>query len=56
MSPEVMSTMRLAMRIAVVFPQPEGPTRTQISPAATSSVSASTAGASAPGYTLVASR
>jgi hypothetical protein len=48
MSPEVISTIRLTIRIAVVLPQPEGPTRTQISPASTSSVSPSTAGASDP--------
>ena len=39
MSPEVISTVRLTIRIAVVLPQPEGPTRTQISPASTSRVS-----------------
>ena len=48
MSPSVISTIRLAIRIAVVFPQPEGPTRTQISPAGTSRLSPSTAGRSAP--------
>ena len=31
-----MSTVRLTILIAVVFPHPEGPTRTQISPAGTS--------------------
>ena len=36
MSPSVISTIRFAIRIAVVFPQPDGPTRTQISPASTS--------------------
>ena len=54
MSPLVMSIMRLTIRIAVVFPQPDGPTRTQISPAGTLSESASTAGASVPAYCLVA--
>jgi hypothetical protein len=49
MSPSVMSIIRLTMRIAVVLPQPDGPTSTQISPAGTVSDSASTAGASAPG-------
>jgi hypothetical protein len=44
MSPEVMSVMRLTMRIAVVLPHPDGPTSTQISPAGTSSESESTAG------------
>ena len=43
MSPSVISTVRLTIRIAVVFPQPDGPTRTQISPAATSSERPSTA-------------
>ena len=32
MSPEVMSIIRLTIRIAVVLPQPDGPTSTQISP------------------------
>ena len=45
MSPSVISTIRLAIRIAVVLPQPEGPTRTQISPAGTSRLSWSTGGA-----------
>ena len=44
-----MSIMRLTIRIAVVFPQPDGPTSTQISPAGTSSESESTAASSAPG-------
>ena len=35
MSPSVISIMRLTIRIAVVLPQPEGPTSTQISPAGT---------------------
>ena len=35
MSPEVMSIIRLTIRIAVVLPQPDGPTSTQISPAGT---------------------
>ena len=41
--------MRLTIRIAVVLPQPDGPTSTQISPAGTSSERWSTAGFSAPG-------
>src|SRR4051812_38872342 len=53
MSPSVISTVRLTIRIAVVLPHPDGPTRTQISPAGTSSVRSSTAGASAPGYRFV---
>ncbi len=48
--------MRLAIRIAVVLPQPEGPTSTQISPAATSRLSESTAAESEPAYRLVVSR
>jgi len=38
--------MRLTIRMAVVLPQPDGPTSTQISPAGTSSESLSTAGVS----------
>ena len=49
MSPSVMSIMRLTIRMAVVLPQPEGPTSTHISPAGTVSDSASTAGSSWPG-------
>ena len=49
MSPSVMSIMRLTIRMAVVLPQPDGPTSTQISPAGTSSERWSTAGFSAPG-------
>ena len=49
MSPEVMSIMRLTIRIAVVLPQPDGPTSTQISPAGTSSDRPSTAGSLLPG-------
>ena len=45
----MMSIMRLTIRIAVVLPQPEGPTSTQISPEGTVSDRASTAGASWPG-------
>ena len=41
--------MRLTIRIAVVLPQPDGPTSTQISPAGTLRESLSTAGLSAPG-------
>ena len=48
----VSSTVRLTSRIAVVLPQPEGPTRTQISPAGTSSVRPSTAGLSEPAVAL----
>ncbi len=49
MSPELISTVRLTIRIAVVLPQPDGPTSTQISPAGTSSESSVTAGLEAPG-------
>src|SRR3954454_16356241 len=56
MSPEVMSISRLTIRIAVVLPQPDGPTSTQISPAGTSRLRSSTAGAGAPGYSLVTAR
>ena len=45
----MMSIMRLTIRIAVVLPQPDGPTRTQISPAGTSSESPSTAASVLPG-------
>ena len=41
--------LQATIRMAVVLPQPDGPTRTQISPAGTSSESFSTAGLSAPG-------
>src|SRR3954465_4621588 len=56
MSPSVISTVRLAIRIAVVFPQPDGPTRTQISPAGTSRERLLIAGTFCPGYRLVTSR
>src|SRR2546423_571544 len=56
MSPSVMSIMRLTIRMAVVLPHPEGPTRTQISPAGTVRDRWSTALRSAPGYRLTASR
>jgi hypothetical protein len=54
MSPALISTVRLTIRIAVVLPHPDGPTSTQISPAGTSRVSWSTAGALAPPYRLLA--
>ena len=41
--------MRLTIRIAVVLPQPDGPTSTHISPAGTSSDKWSTAGSDEPG-------
>ena len=43
--PEVGSLRRLIMRMVVVLPQPDGPTKTTISPAGMSS----TAGAEEPG-------
>jgi hypothetical protein len=49
MSPEVIETMRLTIRIAVVFPHPDGPTSTQMSPAGTSKESDRIAGSSLPG-------
>jgi hypothetical protein len=49
MSPLVMSIMRLTMRMAVVLPQPDGPTNTQISPAGTVSERPPTAGSRRPG-------
>jgi len=48
-SPSVSSIMRFTSRIAVVLPQPEGPTSTQISPAGTVSERSSIAGRDAPG-------
>ena len=48
MSPSVIATVRLTIRIAVVLPQPEGPTSTQMSPAGTSSERSRTAGSSCP--------
>src|SRR4051794_25676762 len=56
MSPSLISIMRLTIRMAVVLPQPDGPTSTQISPAGTSSERSSTAGFGAPGYCFVTDR
>src|SRR4051794_29504257 len=50
MSPDVIETMRLTIRMAVVLPQPDGPTSTQMSPAGTSNESDLIAGSSLPGY------
>ena len=44
----VISIMRLTRRMAVVLPQPDGPTSTQISPAGTSKLRSWIAGASDP--------
>ena len=51
-----MSIIRLTIRMAVVLPQPDGPTSTQISPAGTSKERSWIAGSSAPGYVFVTSR
>src|SRR4051794_40834888 len=56
MSPSVISIMRLTIRIAVVLPQPDGPTRTQISPAGTSNDRWFTAGRCDPAYRFTTSR
>ena len=54
MRPLVGSISRLTIFMLVVLPQPDGPTRTQISPAGTVSVRLSTAGgASGPPYRFV---
>src|SRR4051812_41106064 len=52
MSPPVSSIIRLTSRIAVVFPQPDGPTRTQTSPAGTVKLRSPIAGSAWPGYRL----
>src|SRR3954469_15823375 len=52
MSPLVISIMRLARRMAVVLPQPDGPTRTQMSPAGTSKLRSWIAGSDDPSYVL----
>src|SRR3954470_19572631 len=52
--PASTSSRPASIRNAVVLPEPDGPTRTMNSPSAMSRSSASTAGASVPGYTLVA--
>ncbi len=44
--------MRFTSRIAVVLPQPDGPTSTHTSPAGISSDRSSIAGRAAPGYCL----
>ncbi len=51
--PAVGSISRLISRSVVVFPQPDGPSSTTISPSRTPSVRSSTAGASWPGYRLL---
>src|SRR6185436_7135350 len=52
--PSSTSSSPASMRSAVVFPEPDGPTRTTNSPSAMWRSSASTAGSSEPGYTRVA--
>src|SRR5947207_4274155 len=47
---------RLIMRIVVVLPQPDGPTRTRVSPSATSKDRSPTAAADAFGNRLVTER
>src|SRR4051812_35482130 len=53
-APASTSSSPASMRSAVVLPDPDGPTSTMNSPSAISRSSASTAGASLPGYTRVA--
>src|SRR5262245_17264379 len=53
-APSSTSSSPASIRSAVVFPEPDGPTRTTNSPSSTCRSSASTAGTSVPGYTLVA--
>ena len=53
MSPLVSSIIRLTRRIAVVLPQPDGPTRTQMRPAGTSKERSWIAGSLAPGVALL---
>src|SRR6476619_3102141 len=54
-SPDVIVIRRFTICMAVVLPLPDGPIRTQISPAGTSRVRFETAGVRRPGYTLVVS-
>jgi hypothetical protein len=49
MSPPVISIIRLTSRIAVVLPQPDGPTSTQTSPAGTSKLRSWIAAVADPG-------
>ena len=53
MSPPLRSIIRLTIRIAVVLPQPDGPTRTQIWPASTSKDRSWIAGSEVPSYVFV---
>src|SRR3977135_13653 len=56
MSPPLSSIIRFASLSAVVLPQPDGPTSTQISPAGTSSDRLLIAGSDCPGKRFVPSR
>src|SRR6266516_7689759 len=56
MSPSLISFRRLTIFIAVVLPPPDGPTRTQISPAGTTRERSLTAAARPPGYRFVTFR
>jgi hypothetical protein len=56
MSPLVISIIRFTRRIAVVLPQPDGPTRTQISPEGTTRLRSVIAGSAASPKTLRTSR
>src|SRR4051812_4071707 len=51
--PDVGWTRRLIIRIVVVLPQPDGPTKTTILPAGTTMEKSSTAASRVPGYRLV---
>jgi hypothetical protein len=51
-SPLVRSIIRLTSRMAVVLPQPDGPTRTQMSPAVDLEAQVGDGRLSAPGYCL----
>ena len=54
--PELGSIRRLIIRMVVVLPHPDGPTRMTVSPSPTSSEKLSTAAVAAPGKRLVTFR
>src|SRR5437764_9163582 len=56
MSPEVIGIIRLISRIAVVLPEPDGPTSTQTSPAGTVNDRSRIAGSRWPAYRLLTFR
>src|SRR2546429_134979 len=56
MSPEVIGIMRVISRIAVVLPEPDGPTSTQTSPAGTVKDRSRIAGSRRPAYRLLTFR